>query len=171
MRLLMGGAIFVWLFLVVWRAPARADGGTVLMSGKQGGYSITVFIAPAPFRAGPVDVSVLIQDGLTGEPVVQADVVVRMIKPGQLTLEYPATAGMATNKLLRAAQFELPEPGRWQVEAEIKGSQGLAVIRGEVEAAEAMPRWQEMWPWIGWPALAIALFGVHQFLARRDLLR
>jgi hypothetical protein len=30
-----------------------------------------------------------------------------------------------------------------------------------------LPRWREMWPWFGWPALAIALFGIHQALSRR----
>ena len=43
----------------------------------------------------------------------------------------------------------------------------LAVIGGELEAAEPLPRWQEMGPWIGWPALAIVLFGIHQVLERR----
>src|SRR5262249_16207327 len=67
----------------------------------------------------------------------------------------------------RAAQFELPEPGRWEVQVQVEGLNGLAVLDGEVEAAEPLPRWDEMWPWIGWPALAVALFGIHQVLVRR----
>lgn len=94
-------------------------------------------------------------------------VTVRMTKPGRLALEYPATTEAATNKLFRAAQFELPEPGRWALEVEVQGSHGLAVIGGELEAAEPLPRWRELWPWISWPALAIALFAIHQFFARR----
>src|SRR5260370_37856658 len=145
----------------------RADGGTMRISEKRDGLLITVFTAPSPFRAGPVDVSVLVQDALTGELVPQAQVTVRMTKAGQLALEYPATREAATNKLLHAAQFELPEPGRWQLEVQVEAVHRLAVIGCALEAAAPLPRWRELWPWIGWPALAIALFGIHQVLARR----
>lgn len=149
----------------------RADGGTVRMSEKRGDLLITVFTAPAPFRAGPVDVSVLVQDASTREPVLHTRVTVRMSKPGRLALEYPATGEAATNKLLHAAQFELPEPGRWQLQVQVEGVQGPAVLDGELEAAAPLPPWRELWPWIGWPALAIALFGIHQVLARRSSTR
>jgi hypothetical protein len=82
-------------------------------------------------------------------------------------LEYPATTEAATIKLFRAAQFELPEPGRREMQVQVEGLHGLAVIGGEVEASERLPRWQEMWPWIGWPALAIALFSIHQPFPKR----
>jgi hypothetical protein len=149
----------------------RADGGTVRISEKRGDFLVTVFTAPAPFRAGPVDVSVLVQDASTREPAPQTRVTVRMSKPGQLALEYPATREAATNKLLHAAQFELPEPGRWQLQVQVEGVHGPAVLDGELEAAAPLPPWRELWPWIGWPALAIALFGIHQVLARRSSTR
>jgi hypothetical protein len=167
MRPVIGGMIFGWLFLGSPCAPASADGGSMRLSGKKGGYQITVFTAPTPFRAGAVDISALVQDASTGDVMTQVRVAVRMTKPGRLALEYPATSEAASNKLFRAAQFELPEPGRWALEVEVQGSHGLAVIGGELDAAEPLPRWRELWPWIGWPALAIALFGIHQFLARR----
>jgi hypothetical protein len=167
MRTVVGSAIFGWLFLVTWCAPAGADGGTMRLSEKKGGYQITVFTAPAPFRAGAVDISVLVLDSLTGEPVPHARVTVRMTKLGRPALAYPATAEAATNKLFRAAQFELPEPGRWEMQVQVGGSHGQAVIGGAVEAAEPLPRWQELWPWISWPALVIVLFGIQQLLERR----
>ncbi len=166
MRPVAAGVLFAWLLLVAWCTLAAADGGTIRLSSRQSGYQITVFTAPTPFRAGPVDVSVLVQDSLTGEPLTGARVTVRMSKPGQLTLEYPATSAAATNKLFLAAQFELPEPGRWDMQVEVDGSQGLVVVSGEVEAAEPLPRWREIWPWFGWPALVIALFMIHQILKR-----
>jgi hypothetical protein len=159
--------IFGWLFLGTWCAPAWADGGTVRLSEKKGDYRITVFSAPSPFRAGPVDISVLVQDAVTGQPLAQALVTVRMTKIGQPALEYAATQDVATNKLLHAAQFELPVPGRWELQVRVEGLQGSAVLACEVEAAERLPRWRELWPWIGWPALAIALFCFHEWLARR----
>jgi hypothetical protein len=163
----MGIAIFGWLCLGTGYAPARADGGLLRLAGKQGRYQISVFTAPTPMRAGPVDISVLVLDASTGDLVTQARVMVRMTKAGHAALENPATIEAATNKLFRAAQFELPEPGRWELRVEVEGLHGAAVIGGEIEAAEPMPRWREMWPWIGWPALAIVLFCIHQILARR----
>ena len=94
------------------------------LSGKKGGYQITVFTAPTPFRAGPVDISVLVQDASTGDPLTQVRVTVRMTKPGGLALEYPATTEAATNKLFHAAQFELPEPGRWEMQVQVEGLHG-----------------------------------------------
>ena len=137
------------------------------LSGKMGGYQIAVFTAPTPFRAGAVDISVLVQDAATGDPLTQVRVTIRMTRPGGAALEYPATTEAATNKLFHAAQFELPEPGRWDMQVRVEGLHGVAVIGGEVEAAGPLPRWPELWPWIGWPAPVIALFGIHQWLARR----
>jgi hypothetical protein len=167
MRLIIGGVTFGWLLLGTWCAPAIADGGSLRLSGKKGGYQITVFTAPTPFRAGAVDISALIQDATTGEPMTQVRVTVRMTKPGSMALEYPATTEAATNKLFRAAQFELPEPGRWAMQVRVEGLRGIAVIDGEVEAAEPLPRLPEMWRWIGWPALVIVLFSIHQLLVYR----
>ena len=38
------------------------------LSERAGGYRVTVFTDPTPLRAGPVDVSVFVQDADTGEP-------------------------------------------------------------------------------------------------------
>jgi hypothetical protein len=147
----------------------RADGGTVRLSGRQGGYRITVFTAPTPFRAGPVDVSVLVQDAVTGRPIPDARVTVRAAprgRSGEVILQ-TATSEAATNKLFRAAVFEIPQPGWWEVEVAIEGGHGPARVRFEVEAAEAAPQWPALWPWLVWPALAILLFTLHQWLVRR----
>jgi hypothetical protein len=138
----------------------------VCLSGEAVGYRITVFTAPTPLRAGPVDISVLVQDAMTGKPVPQSSITMHLSQPGQQTLDYPATQEAATNKLLCAAHFELPAPGRWQMEVRVEGLRGQGTVSGELEAAEAVPRWLAMWPWFCWPALVIALFGIHQVLTR-----
>jgi hypothetical protein len=167
MRPRVRNVIVAWLFLGSWCVSALGDGGTVRSSAVRGTYRITVFTAPAPFRAGPVDISVLVQDASTREPLPQVQVTVSMTKEGQPALEYPATQEAATNKLLRAAAFEIPAPGRWELEVRVEGLQGAAVVRGELEVAEPKPHWLEMWPWICWPVLAIVLFGMHQVMVRR----
>jgi hypothetical protein len=155
------------LLLPICCEMAAADGGSLCLSGRQGDYHISVFTAPTPFRAGPVDVSVLVQDASSGNPLTQVQVKVRMTKSGRPPLEYPATSETATNKLLHAAQFKLLEPGAWRLEVQIQGSQGLAVLAGDVQAAKPLARWQEVWPWYGWPALAIVIFCLHHVLERR----
>jgi len=147
---------------------ARADGGAMRLRERIGGYQITVFTAPTPFRAGPVDVSVLVQDAATGEVVPEALVTVTLKAPdAKYVLENAATTEAATNKLFRAAEFQLPESGWWNVAVVVDGPHGPARVWFGVQADEPLPRWLDLWPWFSWPALVIALFGVHRVLVRR----
>src|SRR6516225_10944715 len=109
---------------------ARADGGTVRLREQAGVYQVAVFTLPTPFRAGPVDVSVLVLDAATGEYVPEARVSVRLTARGTgEVLEYPATTEAATNGLFRAAVFELPDAGWWDVEVIVEGPHGQARLR------------------------------------------
>ena len=147
---------------------ARADGGAVRLRQRAGGYQIAVFTSPTPFRAGPVDVSVLVQDAATEECVPEAQVTVYLKATGDgRALECPATTAAATNRLFHAAVFELPEPGRWDVEVAVEGPHGRALLRFGIEADGPAPRWLEFWPWFTWPALVVALFGLHRVMIRR----
>ena len=162
----------LWLMLVYSlflpsSSGLRADGGAVRLREQAGAYQVTVFTSPAPFRAGPVDVSVLVQD-TAGECVPEARVTVRLAARGTKEfLKYPATAEAATNKLFHAAVFELPRSGWWDIEVVVEGPHGPADLRFDIEAGEPLPRWRELWPWFVWPAFAVALFGLHQALVRR----
>jgi hypothetical protein len=162
------GLLLLSSFILHPSSLARADGGAVRLRERTGAYQITVFTSPTPLRAGPVDVSVLAQDAVTGDCLPEARVTVRLTTSasGQL-LEYPATAEAATNKLYRAAVFPLPEAGWWDVDVAVEGPHGLARVRFAVQAEEPLPRWQELWPWFSWPALAVALFALHRILVRR----
>jgi hypothetical protein len=155
-------------FLLV-SGMAWGDGGTVRLSEQRVGYRITAFTSPTPFRAGPVDVSVLVQDAATGEPVTEAGVTVRATPRGRpdAGITHPATTEAATNKLFRAALFDLPEPGWWEVAVVVDGARGNAQVRFELEAAEPLPGWPVLWAWIGWPVVAVLLFAVHQVLVKR----
>ena len=159
--------IVVALFAVP--AVALADGGTVRLSERHGDYQITVFTSPAPLRVGPVDISVLVQDAGNGEPVGDVQVGVRVAaadKPQEALIQ-PATAAAATNKLFRSAIFELPSPGRWLAEITVTGRSGSTSARFEFEAGPPLPPWLTFWPWLLWPAIPIALFGIHQYLVGR----
>ncbi|MEI9975838.1 MAG: hypothetical protein WDO73_29525 [Ignavibacteriota bacterium] len=60
--------------LILIQSTALADGGTVQFRSEAGPYVITLFTTPTPLTAGPIDISLLLQDrdGLT--PVLDADV-------------------------------------------------------------------------------------------------
>jgi hypothetical protein len=117
-----------------------------------------------------VDYSVLVQDADTGECVPQARVMLRLTarKTGAVS-ESPATVEASTNKLYLAAVFRLPEPDWWDVDISIEGPRGPARLQFGVKVDEALPRWQELWPWFAWPALVVVIFSVHRALAARAL--
>jgi hypothetical protein len=163
------GLMWGWLTAGLWVAPARGDGGTLRLWDRQGPYEIAVFTAPSPFVAGPVDISVLLLDPATGEPVLDANVLVKVAprdRPGA-AVPHPATSGAATNKLFYAALFDLDEPGLYRVEVVIEGPKQEAQVRFEVEAADGLARRSDLWPWIGWPAPVVVLYGIHQWLVWR----
>jgi hypothetical protein len=166
----------LWVFLLspchlvtLSSCQAKADGGTIRLSEQKGSYRITVFTAPTPVRAGPVDISVLVQEAVTEEPVSEVQVAIKAVRRGSpgVGLVHPATTEAATNKLYYAAIFDLPEAGWYSVEVSIDGARGKALVHFDLEAAEPLPSWLAMLPWVGWPVLAIGLFGIHQFLVRR----
>lgn len=150
---------------------ALGDGGQVRVSKVQGERRITVFTSPNPLRAGPLDVSIFIQDAATGRAVDTFVATVTLVpRDGSCApLRVRATADQATNKLFRAAQAAVPTPGRWDVRVEYAETGATAPVElGFVmEVAPPLPRWLSVWPWFAWPAGAILLFVVHRVLVAR----
>src|SRR4051812_3789696 len=59
----------ILISMLSWDARVKGDGGTLRAWKRQGGYEIAVFTEPTPLVTGPVDMSVLLLDGNTGEPI------------------------------------------------------------------------------------------------------
>ncbi len=150
-------------------SSAWADGGTVRTSVRKGIWQITAFTSPTPLRAGTIDVSVLVQDAKTGQfdPNIRVRVWAESRNEPRLAVTERATKEAATNKLLFAAVFELPEPGWWNFRIEIDGHGESEAVAFELEAGEPLPRWMSLTGWIAWPAVALLVFAVHQVLVRR----
>jgi hypothetical protein len=152
-----------WLLLAAGTRGAFADGGTLRASRQSGEYRISVFSSPTPLRAGPVDVSVLVQDAATGEVQHDLQVEVQAVRRGRAAaIRRPATTQAATNKLFHAAQFDLPDPGRWNIAVSVDDGRQTEQVQFAVEAAEPLPPWQTLWPWFTWPALVIVLFALRR---------
>jgi hypothetical protein len=165
----MAITLVAWFALDAAASVAFADGGMIRFSERRGDQLITVFTTPTPLRAGPVDVSVLMQDADTSRPLTDLPVVV-YAHPIQNTLRKiaaPATTEAASNKLMCAVALDLTEPGWWHVEIVVDGVEQDPPIAFDVEVVEALPPWLHMGLWIGWPLAVIAVFAIHQLLACR----
>lgn len=150
-------------------AVLHADGGSVRFSERRGGYRITVFTSPTPLRAGPVDVSVFVQDAATGEPVADAQITVRASprERAAAAIHQNATTEAATNKLYQAALFDLPDAGWWDVAIVVKGLREPIELHFEIEVDQPLPHVWEMMSWMAWPAVVVLLFFVHKWLVQR----
>jgi hypothetical protein len=155
---------------LAWDATAKADGGTLRAWKRQGGYEIAVFTEPTPLVTGPVDMSVLLLDGNTGEPIRDAHISMEIRTLGRVTqsIRSTATSRAATNKLLQAAVLELREAGRYEVNIGIDGANGNAELRFDLLVGTVWPTSTGIWPWILCPVAVIGLYGIHLCLVHRS---
>jgi hypothetical protein len=82
-----------------------------------------------------------------------------MPRHGPLTPDrYRATHAAATNKLLQAAEFELPHAGWWEFAVDVYDGHKASCLRFALEASDPPPTWRALWPWYCWPLLVVAIF-------------
>jgi hypothetical protein len=154
--------------LLAGAPDARADGGVVRMSEVKGSFLVTVFTAPTPLRAGPVDVSVMVQESGGQRPVLDASVsIVLRSKVDDAVLRAAATRAQATNKLLYAAIVDLPAPGDWDLEVTVERGPTSARVQTVLSAIAPVAALLSLWPYLAFPAVVIALFALHQWLSTR----
>jgi len=163
------GISFVLLMAAVL-APivASADGGVVRARAVSGPFIISIFTASDPLRAGPIDVSVLVQDCKSGEAILDAtvDLALEPLDSDSPRLRARATHEQATNKLLRAAVLNIPAVGRWGLRAVARrGPEEATVVTG-FQVAPPAPRLAAIWPYVLLPPFVIAVFALHQALRR-----
>ena len=149
--------------LVLVAVRADADGGAVVAQETVKDLTVTVFVAPVPLRAGPIDVSVLLQRA--GEPVLDADVALELSGGSRVVSRAPANHAEATNRLLYAAQLDVPAPGAWRLDVAVDAEGERLAIEALLEAAPALAPVSRFWAWLALPLLAVAAFLLHQRLA------
>lgn len=162
--------LLAWLFAMAAPTAALADGGALVRVADIGEQRISIFVAPNPLRAGPIDVSVLVQRDDGGEVIHDAEIAValRSVEAGAIPVSGPATHDAATNKLLQSAWLELNAPGRWQGEVVCSVEGQRHSIPFTIEAGPPLPAWASLWAWFLWPVGAIFLFAAHRTLAARQ---
>ncbi|MDG2424433.1 MAG: hypothetical protein P8M22_10680 [Phycisphaerales bacterium] len=163
-------SLLILCTLLALSAVCLCDSGVVRISQVDGPWRITVFSEPTPFRAGAVDISVLVQEESDDSPVLDATVSLMLEHAEGLadSMLVEATREAATNQLLYSGKFDLPASGMWNIEAAALRGDQLSRVRFEAEAAEALPPFLELWFWFLLPGIAIILIVMNQWLQRRD---
>jgi hypothetical protein len=107
-------------------SPLLANGGTVRLSrAAVGPYLVSVFTSPTPLRTGEIDVSVLVQDA-AAERVVDVPVWIeaRPVDANGEPVRIEATRQQATNKLFKAAKFDVRGEGVWELSVQVGEGEG-----------------------------------------------
>jgi hypothetical protein len=167
------------LILLLTSAVGRAfaDGGSVQLHGVAGRFLVTLFAEPPTVRAGQVDLSALIQDNSTAEPVLDAAVTLQLrpvqvqgsrqpawsppscaVEPPKDLNRIPLVHSGASNRLLYGAQIEIPTAGTWHVRADINQGSDHATLEGDMEVAQALPPAAAYWPLFFLPVAAIGIY-------------
>ena len=162
------------LTLVAILAPVRlfADGGTVQFREEAGALVITVFTLPSPLSVGPADISLLLQKRNGLEPVLDADVSMRLRTDAAGTeIQARPTRQQAQNKLLYAAPVTLSESGKWELAVTVFRNGERTDATGTIDVAPAPEKALSYWSYIAFPPLMIALFVVRERLISRKAKR
>jgi hypothetical protein len=160
--------LLLLVVMILAQATALADGGTVQLRKEAGAFVITVFTSPAPLSAGPVDISLLLQNRNGLEPVLDASVSMRLREDASSTeVQARPTREQAQNKLLYAAPVTLAESGRWQLAVTILRNGERTDATGTIDVASAPEMAASYWSYLAFPPLMIAAFVVRERLIRR----
>ncbi len=113
------------------------DGDAVRLLQISGPFRITVLTGPDPLPAGPCDVSVLVQDRDTGEPILDAPVSLSIAPPntsGDAPAPIPATVEASSLKLLESGTVALPRSGPWNLRVSVGRGHRQAEVHGTLIA-------------------------------------
>jgi hypothetical protein len=170
------------LFLCAFPVLALADGGVIVGQTTAEGWQVTLFASPAPLRAGPVDLSVLVQDAATGAAVLDAAVAVgwTATQPDAGTDWLPPCCSMDTalgklparrdhsqNKLLYGAIVPVRSAGPGELAVSVRAGDRSLDWTLPVNAARPRPPLLTYWPLVALPVGAVGIFSLHQRLSRR----
>jgi hypothetical protein len=160
------GPLAAVLALAMGAAPAYGDGGTMLLHQVAGPFTVTLFAAPQPLQTGPADLSVMVQDRMSGEvlldPVIDLSLVPETGDASQTSVRL--ARGQASNRLLQAATVEFSRPGRWRLTLRVRRGNDAASLSTECTVEPDSSRATLVWFYALLPVGVILLFVIHQGL-------
>src|SRR5260370_2680138 len=118
---------------------SKADGGAIQFHAQAGPLTVTVFPLPPILSAGPVDVTVLVQDRSSLSPLLDANVTLDLTERGDRVLGkdawsppscfvnksasltgIPTKLNHGENRLLYGALVQIPNSGSWHLRINIQ---------------------------------------------------
>jgi hypothetical protein len=153
---------------ILAQTTALADGASVQFRKEAGGLVITVFTAPAPLCAGPVGISLLLQNRNGLEPVLDANVslVLRSMASGAEIQAQP-TLEQGQNKLQYASALTLAESGKWQLAVKVWRNGQRADVTGTIDVAPTHAMVASYWGYVVFPPLMIMAVLIQEGLIWR----
>jgi hypothetical protein len=148
----------VLLLALIEGAVAHADGGRLRSRQVAGPFAVAVFTAPEPLAAGAADISVLVQDRVSGEVVLDAEVTLELSGPGPARA---IAAGAGANRLLKAAVVDLAPAGLWTLGVAVRRGAAAARVSCELPVGAPASRLSAIWPLLALPPLAVVLFALR----------
>jgi hypothetical protein len=150
----------VLVLLSSMAACCYGDGGAVIARQTIEGLQLTVFASPAPLRAGPVDVSVLVQKG--EKPVLDADVDISWRAnsdssadwlPPCCTMEsrterIPALRGHSNNRFLYSAIVPMKTAGPSVLGIRVLEAGREVLLSCDIDVRRPLPPLLAFWPWL-----------------------
>lgn len=154
--------------LLAAAALLKADGGIVQFRREAGLFVITLFSTPSPLRAGPADLSVLVESARSQTPVLDASVTLQLRDAHGTVVNAPATHAQATNKLLYAALPVIPNAGDWTVRVNVARGGETSTVAGTIQVLAASPALIHYWPYFAIVPCAVGLFALNQYLKAKQ---
>jgi hypothetical protein len=166
------------VLLPLWATCCYGDGGAVIARQAVDGLQLTVFASPAPVRAGPVDVSVLVQKD--EKPVLDAAVDISWEAKSPASADWlppccvmdartegiPALRGHSNNRFLYSAIIPIKASGPSALRIRILETGREVLLSCDLDVRSPLPPLLAFWPWLAFPPVAIAGFVLHQRLSR-----
>jgi hypothetical protein len=166
---------------------ALADGGLVRLRADDGRIAATCFAPANLSRDLAADLTVLVQDLLSGDVVMNAEVDLRFTPPAgaRMPLTDPwcrpprsalltaATGGVderpsvrlthaqSDNKLLQGASVIFPVAGDWRMRLTVRRGAESISQEGSLSIDEPSSRLAVIWPWLALPPCLIGLFALN----------
>jgi hypothetical protein len=157
------------LMLAMVATAARADGGAMLLHQDAGPFTVTLFAAPQPLRTGDADLSVMVQDRISGEvlldPAIDVTVAPAAASATQQTVRL--TKGQASNRLLQASTVHFSNAGKWRLTLAVRRGNDTAQLSTECSVEPDRSRATLVWFYVLLPVAIILLFVLHQALKLR----
>jgi hypothetical protein len=178
--------VFIFGVILFLARTSWADGGAIQFQGDAGPLHVTVFTLPPILSAGPVDITVLIQDRAKLDPLLDATVTLdltaqdgnRMKKaawsppacalniPSSLS-GIPAKLNHGENRLLYGALVQVPYSGAWNLKISILQHSKIESLSTMLRINPPVPPPLAYWHLFILPPLGVLGFVLNQSARRR----